>query len=214
MRIALALCIGYLLGSVLPADLFADARGIDIRAVGTRNPGATNALRELGLVAGLLTVAYDCSVGLIAMEFAWWLGLSVVWVYSAGLAAVVGHVFPLFFGFRGGQGMAASTGMLLYGIGIALLTRVLSVWGVALLCAVALVGFALTRSASVAGTLAVPLLLAQLLLGGSEWQLATFMTALCAWIWVVQLSLVRSGHLWRLAEPAHAQVARLRSRPH
>ena len=140
MRILIALVAGYLLGSVLPADLFARARGVDIRTVGTHNPGATNVLQQLGVWPGLITGAYDCSVGLAAMAIASWLGLAQAWVYLAGLSAVIGHVFPIFFRFRGGQGMAATTGMLVYGIGVALSQRLLTPVGMLILGVVAIAG--------------------------------------------------------------------------
>lgn len=158
MRELLSLSIGYLLGSVLPADLLARARGVDIRAVGTRNPGTTNALEQLGLVSGLITLVYDASVGLVSMYIASRLGLSTGWIYLAGLAAVVGHIFPIFFHFRGGQGMAAATGMLVYEMWIALTGGELSWFGIAILGVLAAAVFVLTRSASVVGVVIAPLL--------------------------------------------------------
>ncbi len=116
----LALAIGMLLGSVLPADLLARARGVDIRSVGDGNPGTVNAFRGLGPVAGLITAAYDVIVGVVAIQIAYLLGVSEGVAYLAGIATVVGHRFPVFRGFRnGGQGMAASAGLLVYGIGVA-----------------------------------------------------------------------------------------------
>jgi glycerol-3-phosphate acyltransferase PlsY len=208
MRIAVALVIAYLLGSVLPADLFARARGVDIRAVGTRNPGATNALQELGLWPGLVTGAYDASVGLVSMYVAWWLGLSTGWVYIAGVTAIVGHVAPVFFGFRGGQGMAAAAGMLVFQIGAALRLGWLSPWGIALLAVLAAAVFLLTRSATDVGVAVAPLLVLELLLGRPEWRFALFTSALAAFIWAVQFGIARRRHLFRLADPVRARLAR------
>lgn len=210
MRVVLALAIGYLLGSVLPADLFARAKGIDIRAVGTRNPGATNALGELGVVPGLVTGAYDASVGLIAMYVAHLLGLAEGWIYLAGAAAIVGHCFPVFFGFRGGQGMAATTGMLIYGIGVALFRGWLSATGMGVLILVATAVFVLTRSATDVGVFVAPLLAVEVLLGGAGWRFATFMCGLAGFIWLVQLGIARRDHLLRLSDPARARLARIR----
>jgi len=214
MRILLALMAGYLLGSVLPADLLARARGVDIRAMGTHNPGATNAWRQLGAWPGLITGAYDCSVGLLSMALASQLGLAQPWVYLAGFSAVIGHVFPIFFRFRGGQGMAATTGMLVYGIGVALSEHLLTAVGMLVLGALAIAVFALTRSASVVGVVAVPLLVVELVLSRPDWQFAVFMSVLAIWIWVVQFGLVREGRLFRLAEPARQRLGRARSRLH
>ena len=191
----LALVIGYLLGSVLPADLLARRRGVDIRAVGTRNPGATNALQQLGTTAGLLTGAYDALVGLVSMGIAHLLGLSAGWVYLSGVAAIVGHCFPVFFGFHGGQGMAATTGLLIYELGVALWEGSLSIEGIAALAAVSTAVFTWTRSGTLVGTIAAPLLVVQILLGPGEWELKLFMTGLSGFIWAVQLMIARQQHL-------------------
>lgn len=214
MRELLSLSIGYLLGSVLPADLLARARGVDIRAVGTRNPGTTNALEQLGLVPGLITLGYDASVGLASMYIASRLGLSTGWIYLAGLAAVVGHIFPIFFHFRGGQGMAAATGMLVYEMWVALTGGQLFWAGIAMLGVLAASVFVLTRSASVVGVLVVPVLELEVLLSSADWQLVTFMTALTGIIWVVQLSIVRQQHLFHLAAPVSEWLGKFRAPTH
>ena len=208
MRVLLALFIGYLLGSVLPADLLGRSRGVDIRAVGTRNPGTTNALQQLGPIPGLITGVYDTSVGLVSMYVASLLGISHGWTYLAGIAAVVGHVFPVFFVFRGGQGMAAATGMLVYGIVVALAHGSLSAFGIAMLAALALAVFALTRSATVVCVVVTPLLELELLLARPEWRFMAFMTALAALVWATQLGIARSEHLVHLAEPVRVRFAR------
>lgn len=214
MREILALAIGYLLGSVLPADLFARSRGIDIRQVGTRNPGATNALQELGFVPGLFTGLYDGSVGLISMYLAYQLGLTTGWIYLAGLSAIVGHIFPIFFGFRGGQGMAAATGMLVWEMVVCLGRGWLTWQGIALLATCAVMVFLLTRSATVVGVVVVPLLVLELVLGRPDWQLFVFMSVLSLLIFTVQLSVARREHLFRLAEPVSAWIHRLRTPSH
>lgn len=214
MRVLLALFIGYLLGSVLPADLFGRAYGVDIRAVGTRNPGTTNALQQLGLVPGLITGLYDTSVGLVSMYVASLLGLSPGWAYLAGIAAVVGHCFPVFFGFRGGQGMAAATGMLVNGMSVALAHSWLSAFGIGLLAVLAVAVFALTRSATVVGVIVTPLLELELLLARPDWRFMAFMTALAGLIWATQVGLARSEHLLHFAEPVRGRFARFKAPTH
>jgi glycerol-3-phosphate acyltransferase PlsY len=212
MRIAIVLVIAYLLGSVLPADLLARARGVDIRAVGTRNPGATNALRELGLVPGFVTGAYDASVGLASMYLAWHVGLPAGWIYTAGLTAFAGHLFPVFFRFRGGQGMAATTGMLVWCLGYAVVQGWMSLPGITALLALAAVIFAITRSATIVGVCAVPVLLVEILLARSGWEFGLFMTVLSVIIWGTQLGIAREGGLFRMSEPMRERVSRLRAR--
>lgn len=211
MRVAIALVIAYLLGSVLPADLFARAYRVDIRAVGTGNPGTTNVLQQLGLVPGLVTGAYDTSVGLISMFIAYRLGLPPGWLYVAGLFAVIGHCFPIFSGFRGGQGMAATTGMLLYVMAVALGNGWLTANGIVLLGVLAVVVFALTRSATDVGVVVAPLLVVEMIVGRPDWEFATFMIALAAHIWFVQLWIARTNHLFRLAGPVRDRLAKMRA---
>jgi len=212
MREVLAVCIGYLLGSVLPAELFARVRGIDIRAVGTRNPGTTNALQQLGTVPGLITMAYDGSVGLVSMYIASVLGLPLGWTYLAGVAAIVGHVLPVFSRFRGGQGMAATTGILLYEIGVALTEGSLSIAGMGLLALIGLAVFGLTRSATLVGVVTAPLLVVEIVLGAADWRLAAFIAALAGFIWAIQVGIARHDQLFRLVAPAQLDLARSRHR--
>jgi acyl-phosphate glycerol 3-phosphate acyltransferase len=196
MREFVALLLGYLLGSVLPADLLARARRIDIRAVGTRNPGTSNALAELGVVPGLITAVYDVSVGVVAMIVAWRLGLAEPWIYLAGLLALLGHVFPVFSRFRGGQGMAASAGMVIFGTAIALVRGWLTVLGILMLAVLAVGVLAGTRRGNIVGIVVVPLLALELAARASDWQFVAFMTGLCVWIVAVQVAMVRAERPW------------------
>lgn len=211
MREVLALGVGYLLGSVLPAEIIARARGIDIRAVGTGNPGATNALKQLGPVAGTVTGAYDASVGLVAMYVAYLLGLSAGWSYLAGVAAVAGHVFPVFSRFRGGQGMAATTGLLVFEMGVALSRGWLAPTGMLALAALGLVAFSLTRSATVVGVVTAPVLVLEIALGRPDPAFLAFVTGLAGMIWLVQFGIAHERRLFRVAAPVRARLAHLRT---
>ena len=192
LRALLALAIGLLLGSVLPADLLARASGVDIRKVGDGNPGTVNAIRGLGWAPGLLTAAYDLSVGVAAIEIAYLLGLSSGVAYAAGIASVAGHRFPVFRGLRGGgQGMAASAGLLLYGIAIALSRGWLSVAYVAALVAILLATFAVTRSDRAGAIVMLPVLVLMLGLAQPDWRFLAFMAAVAGHIWIVQVAVAR-----------------------
>jgi glycerol-3-phosphate acyltransferase PlsY len=195
MKELFAILVAYLIGAVLPADLLARSRGLDIRCVGTGNPGASNAFAVLGPLAGTLTTAYDMSAGLLAMGIAWGLGVSEAWVYAAGAAAVVGHVFPVFFRFRGGQGMAASAGMIIVGVLFALWRGWLTLPGLVLLAVIALAVIAATHSGKLTGLVVLPILAFELLLRIEDRQFVTFVCALCAWVVAVQILLVRRERL-------------------
>ena len=110
----LSLVIGYLLGAILPAFLFGKLKGIDVREEGTKNPGTSNAFKVLGLQYAIPTALYDTLKGLIAMLIAFSLGVNFIIWQIAGLMVIVGHVFPFYLKFRGGQGNATATGLLLF----------------------------------------------------------------------------------------------------
>jgi glycerol-3-phosphate acyltransferase PlsY len=115
-RILVAVCVGYAFGSVPFAVVFARLfKNVDIRRVGTKNPGAANVFRQVGAVPGALTWLFDTVKGVAAMIVAERaLGLSGYWVALVGTAAVAGHCWSIFLLFRGGKGAATSGAVLLY----------------------------------------------------------------------------------------------------
>ena len=142
--------LAYLLGSLSFAILLSRlAGGPDPRASGSGNPGATNMLRVAGKKLAILTLLGDLFKGLlpVLLAAAWHFPLQQqAWI---GLAAVVGHLYPLYFRFRGGKGVATAAGMLL------------GLYPPAALLAVAawLLTFKLTRTSSLAALIATPLTL-------------------------------------------------------
>jgi len=109
----MSVIIGYLLGSFPAGYLITKyKKGIDIREVGVRNMGGGNVVREVGFWPGVLTLIFDMGKGALAIYIARWLGLSLPWELATGFAAMLGHNYPLFLGFRGGKGIATVVGML------------------------------------------------------------------------------------------------------
>lgn len=109
--LAAALLVGYLAGSVSPAVLVARARGVDLRAVGSGNPGASNAGRALGRRTGVVIALLDIVKG--AAPAAAFGALEHDAGLVAGLAAVLGHVTSPFLRGRGGKGVATAAGAVL-----------------------------------------------------------------------------------------------------
>jgi acyl phosphate:glycerol-3-phosphate acyltransferase len=107
------LVLGYLLGSIPFGFLIARARqGRDIRSAGSGNIGAANVARIVGFGAGLLTFLLDAAKGYLAVWVAARLtSESATWMVLAALAAIAGHVFPVWLGFRGGRGVATGVGV-------------------------------------------------------------------------------------------------------
>jgi len=112
---ALAIIIGYLLGSIPFAYIAGRLiKGVDIRQVGGGNVGALNTMREIGTAAGLGVLVADIAKGALAVIIAQWLGVSLIFVFIAGFAAVLGHMWTVFLKFRGGIGAATTLGVLSY----------------------------------------------------------------------------------------------------
>ena len=112
-----SLVLGYLLGSINSSVIFGKIIGVDVRKVGSGNAGATNALRTMGKKAGIIVVIGDVLKTILAMIlvriftpilFPGQTEVERYAEYLAGFAAVVGHNYPIYFGFRGGKGIICS----------------------------------------------------------------------------------------------------------
>lgn len=109
----IAMVVAYLLGSIPSAYIAGRmVKGIDIRQVGGKNVGALNTMREIGTAAGVAVLIADIAKGSIAVLIARWLGLPLIFLFIVGFAAVVGHNWPVFLGFKGGKGAATTMGVL------------------------------------------------------------------------------------------------------
>ena len=129
MTAVLAAVVGYLVGAVSPATLAARARGVDLRAVGSGNPGASNAGRVLGRRTGVVVALLDVAKG--ALPAAGFAAVDARAGLVAGVAAVLGHVSSPFLRGRGGKGVATAAGAIL-GVHPLWLLAVLGVWVVVL----------------------------------------------------------------------------------
>jgi len=110
----LSLIIGYILGSIPTAYVVSRVRkGIDIRTIGSGNMGGANVMREIGTQEGVLVGLFDIAKGAGAILIAQALNVSELWIFGTGFAALVGHNFPVFAGFRGGRGSATIMGIFL-----------------------------------------------------------------------------------------------------
>lgn len=104
----------YLFGSISSAIIFCRLAGLpDPRECGSHNAGATNVLRIGGRLSALGVLLFDILKGLLPVSLGFYLGLPPSDIGFIALAACLGHVFPLFFGFRGGKGVATAFGVLI-----------------------------------------------------------------------------------------------------
>lgn len=153
----------YLLGAIPFGLLIARWRGVDIRAVGSRNIGATNVFRSVGKPWGIATFILDmakgwCGAVVVPALAARLLGVplpepAAAWRLLGGVCAVAGHTWPVYLGFKGGKGVATSAGML---VGVA-------PWSATLALAVWIVVFLARRTVSLAS------IVAAVVLGAAIW---------------------------------------------
>ena len=137
--------IAYLIGSINVSVIISKKiAGFDVREKGSGNAGTTNMLRSVGKLAAVITLICDILKGVIAIVISIIIGKigkglnTELLLQIAGIAVVLGHTFPVFFGFKGGKGVATSLGILL-----------MSNWQIGLICLVfALVLIVLTRMVS------------------------------------------------------------------
>jgi glycerol-3-phosphate acyltransferase PlsY len=111
MEHVLALAVAYLVGSIPFAYLLSRRRGIDLRDVGSGNVGASNVLRTTGVTAAVLAMVLDASKGVLAVIVAQRVAPGAATPMAAGLASVIGHIYPVWLRFRGGKGVATAAGV-------------------------------------------------------------------------------------------------------
>ena len=191
---ALAVLVAYLVGSIASAVVVCRVMGLpDPRKEGSGNPGATNVLRMAGKAPAALTLAGDVLKGVAPVLLAKSLVLSPATVALAVLAAFLGHLYPLYFGFRGGKGMATALGA------VAALS-----WPVAgVMCALWLAVAGATRYASLASMIAAvgaPIAAYWLAPGGANLAVLAVLAALVLWRHRANMQRLASGAESRIGQ--------------
>lgn len=106
--------LAYLAGSISSAIIICKLKGLpDPRNVGSHNPGATNVLRSGNKLTAAFVLFFDVLKGVIPVWGAYFLGIEPICIGFIGVAACLGHMFPIFFGFKGGKAVATAFGALL-----------------------------------------------------------------------------------------------------
>jgi glycerol-3-phosphate acyltransferase PlsY len=169
VEVALLVPVAYLLGTFPSATLVARRRGVDVTAAGSGNPGASNTFRLLGWKAGALVFGLDVLKGALAALA----GLAVDGhrgAYVLGIAAILGHMYPVTRRFKGGRGVATGAGVLL--VIFPLLTLAMTaLWGVIV---------RVTHKASVASVTVAVAFPISVALAGHEWGDVTIIAVLAA----------------------------------
>ncbi|OYY72392.1 MAG: glycerol-3-phosphate acyltransferase [Gammaproteobacteria bacterium 28-57-27] len=190
-----ALPIGaYLLGSIATAVVVSRLFGLpDPRTIGSGNPGATNVLRTGNKLAALATLIGDLLKGLIPVVIARALDASELVIALTALAAFIGHIFPVFFQFKGGKGVATALGVLL-GLSPWLGLGTLAVW-----LAMAF-GLRYSSLAALTAALSAPLIAWLLHLGDMILLAIAIMSALLIWRHVGNIQRLLQGKETRIGE--------------
>jgi len=113
MATFLSVIFAYLLGSVPTGYILGSLAGVDVRKAGSGNVGATNVARVVGKRHGIFTLVADIAKGLVPVVIALYLGLTSTATALVGVAAFLGHLYPVFLRFQGGKGVATALGIFL-----------------------------------------------------------------------------------------------------
>ncbi|MCZ7532408.1 MAG: glycerol-3-phosphate 1-O-acyltransferase PlsY [Acidimicrobiia bacterium] len=192
MEQAAAIIVSYLLGSVSFGIVVASLQGVDIRSVGSGNPGMSNILRNLGKKSAALVLIGDGlkGAGAAAIGVAW-IGADFGWVTL--FVAVVGHSFPIWHGFRGGKGVATAIGGVMF----------LAPWIGVTLGVIWIAILVVWRTASIGSLVVMGLLVPLVALSGRSGVAIAWASAIAAFIVVRHASNIR-----RLVTATEDQVNR------
>lgn len=192
-----AVAVAYLVGSIPFAFLVSRRRGIDLRQLGSGNVGAANVLRSSGVSAAVLALLLDACKGAFAVVIAQRIAGGPAAPVAAGLASVVGHIYPVWLRFQGGKGVATAAGVF----------GVLTPSALAVACAVFVFVVWATRFIS-AGSIAGAITLAIVAAAGD----APAVVALGAAVAAAIIILRHRANLARLLEGTERRIGRLESR--
>ena len=185
--------VAYLLGSIPTALIFTRRlRGGDIRHQGDGNMGAQNVSHILGNRFGILVGMLDIGKAALAVLLARWLGLSMTWQMIVGVAAILGHDFPVFARFKGGQGTASTMGVYLVFFPLPWLVA-LTVYGLM---------YAITHKHTISASVAGGLLMVELIFLRQPWYILVYVLALYLFILVK-----KAMDSYRIREIRAAQAA-------
>ncbi len=215
VSVTLSVLTGYLLGSLSPAYLLGKIlEGIDIRTVGYKNAGTRNVKSELGLLPAAITAIIDTGKGVTVVVLSLYVyQIPIAFVFLPCFAAVTGHIFPFYLGFKGGRGSAAAVGLYLFFILREIAAGNFSSLTFGMILLVALILYIASRNGEATGIVTFSFMLAitPIELGISSISLSC--TALSLFLLVsVTLTAVKNG-LFHFPERYDFKLWRVISRP-
>ena len=202
---------GYLIGSFVPGYFIGKLKGVDIRETGRKYAGTLNVYHVLGFWPAVPTAVVDILKGIAAMLFAERMGAGFVCVQLSGFAAVVGHVLPFYIKFRGGQGVACATGILLLYLRQYTIAGGIGLDTLGFLFVLVVIFFYVSRTGEVVGLMVLPSLCYALILNQPKSPYNPYLLALAFYIIGVGIHNIKTrkllkieddtfrSHWWRLA---------------
>lgn len=211
-KIILSLFAGYLLGSISPSYILGKIlRGIDLRNYGTGNLGTTNTKQVLGWGPAIVVAIWDLAKGVLAVLIGLWLGLPQVWAFCAGLCAIIGHIFPFYLKFKGGQGVATAVGLIFYFIFLVFKNQHFYhlgnlLYSLAVLAILSLALLYIGRKGEVIGFFVLPLLLVFVFLNIPPTLSMLFLSILIGFIFLIQIINIKKLKILALNEQIRPKI--------
>lgn len=190
--------IGYLVGSISPAYFLTKLiKHVDIRKTGDGKAGATNVLHVVGFWPAILTALFDLVKGILAFAIASMFS-GGTWPFFAALAAVIGHIFPFYLNFKGGQGAATCAGLFLYFIYLLVIDKFLPIGSLFILIAVVTAIFAITRKKEFIVLISMPSMIFLLWKNYNIDNLVIFTSIICLYLFIQSVYYAWKRKLFKL----------------
>jgi len=174
-------------------------KNIDIREHGTGNAGTLNTYKVLGLGPAIITALFDLTKGLLAMFIAYSLGGSPLCIHLAGFAAIFGHTFPFYLKFRGGQGVATATAILIYYL-VFFYTNSWLPYEILIPLVIAVISFAyISKKEEVVGAVILPILAIFIIVFSPFQSYKLFILTIITYILTINIINIYRGQFLRLS---------------
>ncbi len=207
ITIIIAIVLSYLIGAVSPSYFLGKwLKGIDIRAHGTGNAGTMNVSQVIGIEAATITAFYDVGKGLLSMFLARAIGVSESVSYVCGGAAVMGHVFPFYLNFKGGQGVATTVGLLLYFLVVVLKNMWLPWMSMIVIGIICLLILYMSRKGEVIGLIVLPFLIYEILYQAPLVPITIFLAILILYILFINISNLIKNRTFELTQKTRETI--------
>lgn len=196
-----SISLGYLIGSILPAYYFGRLVGVDIRSEGAKYAGTINVYHVVDRKAAIATAIFDLAKGIVVVQVAAAFGSNFHCAQWSGLAAIVGHVLPFYLNFRGGQGVACATGLLLYYLSHYIAIGALPLEALAFLVVIVLIFVYVARHGEVISVIILPVLCYVIFVHSSGDAFNLYLALISLYILAVGIYNIKARKLFVIADP-------------